>query len=114
MSVAALTACGQTKRVQPDRPQPTTHYAVPADKTPCRALRTRAASHRLARKLVDRVVAPVHQPERQTIGVIGESLFATCKQPKLPGVPDVAKYRPVLPVLKAVQRDFDEEAINGG
>jgi hypothetical protein len=82
--------------------------------TPCAQLRTKAAARRVAVKLVDRVVAPDGQPERQTIGIIAESLWATCRQPRLPGVEDVAKYRPVRPVLNAIQRDFDEEAISGG
>jgi hypothetical protein len=47
--------------------------------------KTKAASRRLARQLVDRVVAPDGQSERKTIGTISESLFATCKQPRLPG-----------------------------
>lgn len=88
--------------------------AIRPDETPCRALQTRAASHALARKLVDRVVAPEHQSERETIGIIGESLYATCRQPRLPGVRDIKAYRPVKPVLAAIQRDFDEEEINGG
>jgi hypothetical protein len=79
----------------------------------CAALRSRAAAHGLARRLVDRVVAPEGQSERETIGIIGESLYATCRQPRLPGVPKMADYRPVKPVLAAVQRDFDEEEISG-
>jgi len=67
----------------------------------------------LARKLVDRVVAPEHQSERETIGIIGESLYATCRQPRLPGAPRIGDYRPVKPVLAAIQRDFDEEEISG-
>jgi hypothetical protein len=80
----------------------------------CSDLATKAAAHRVARKLVDRVVAPDGQSERQTIGIIGESLYATCRQPRLPGVADVKAYRPVKAVLAAVQRDFDEEEIAGG
>jgi hypothetical protein len=79
----------------------------------CAALKSRAAAHALARKLVDRVVAPEGQAERETIGIIGESLYATCRQPRLPGVPRMADYRPVKPVLAAIQRDFDEEEISG-
>lgn len=94
------------KRTRPAR-------TVSPDATTCGALRTRTASHALARKLVDRVVAPEHQRERETIGIIGESLYATCKQPRLPGVKDMRSYRPVKPVLAAIQRDFDEEEISG-
>jgi hypothetical protein len=87
---------------------------VKPDAVPCADLRTRTAAHRLARKLVDRVVAPEHQRERETIGIIGESLYATCRQPRLAGVKNMAAYRPVKPVLAAIQRDFDEDEINGG
>jgi hypothetical protein len=79
----------------------------------CAALKSRAAAHAFAPKLVDRVVAPEGQAERETIGIIGESLYATCRQPRLPGVPRMADYRPVKPVLAAIQRDFDEEEISG-
>ena len=88
--------------------------AIRPDETPCSALKTRAATHALARKLVDRVVAPEHQGERETIGIIGESLYATCKQPQLPGVKNMKTYQPVKPVLAAIQRDFDEQEITGG
>ena len=85
-----------------------------AEDTRCGTLGTKAATQRLARRLVDRVVAPDGQSERKTIGTISESLFATCRQPHLPGVKRAADYRPVRSVLAAIQRDFDEEAINGG
>ena len=62
---------------------------------------------------MDRVVAPEGQSERETVGIIGESLYATCRQPRLPGVDDVDHYRPVKPVLREVQRDFDQEEIEG-
>lgn len=87
---------------------------VPPDQVPCVQLKTRQAAHLLARKLVDRVVAPEGQPERQTIGIIGESLYATCRQPRLPGVDDVDDYRAVKPVLREIQRDFDQDEITGG
>lgn len=47
-------------------------------------------------------------------GTIANSLEATCRQPKLPGVSNPGDYRPVKPVLEAIQRDFDEEEITGG
>jgi hypothetical protein len=109
--IALLAGCGGS---EPPSKQTHAVKAISPDQTPCRALETRAASHALARKLVDRVVAPEHQRERETIGIIGESLYATCKQPHLPGVKDMKAYRPVKPVLAAVQRDFDEEEITGG
>jgi hypothetical protein len=74
----------------------------------------RPEAHALARRLVDRVVSPTGQSERETIGIIGESLYATCKQPTLPGVKRAADYRPVKPVLAEIQRDFDEDEIVGG
>ena len=84
------------------------------DDVTCRDLKTKAAAHALARKLVDRVVAPPDHTDHQTIGTIGESLYATCRQPHLPGVKDAGDYKPVEPVLAAIQRDFDEEEIAGG
>lgn len=87
-------------------------YPAGPEQVTCAALKSRAAAHRLARRLVDRVVAPEGQTERETIGIIGESLYATCRQPRLPGVATAAGYRPVKPVLAAIQRDFDEEEIS--
>lgn len=46
-------------------------------------------------------------------GTIANSLKATCSQPKLPGVADPANYKPVKPVLRGIQRDFDAEEMNG-
>ena len=108
---ALLAGCGTS---EPAAKPAQGARAVQPDQTPCRALKTRAASHALARNLVDRVVAPDHQSERKTIGIIGESLYATCRQPRLPGVNNIDAYRPVKPVLAAIQRDFDEEEITGG
>jgi hypothetical protein len=54
------------------------------------------------------------EAERETIGIIGESLYATCRQPHLPGVERAGDYRPVKPVLAEIQRDFGEEEISGG
>jgi len=111
----ALVGCGATAsdsaRNRPD--QKAGPRALKPDGVPCAELQTRQAAHRLARKLVDRVVAPDRQAERETIGIIGESLYATCRQPSMPGVADMARYRPVKSVLAAVQRDFDEEEIAG-
>jgi hypothetical protein len=45
------------------------------------------------------------------VGVFAESLHATCRQPKLPGVADPLDYRPVGPVIREVQREFDEDEI---
>jgi hypothetical protein len=113
LTVLGLAACGTTEKKPPVAPAVKSAPLRPDDAR-CSELATRAAAHRLARKLVDRVVAPEGQSERETIGIIGESLYATCRQPRLPGVEDVRSYRPVKPVLAAVQRDFDEEEINGG
>jgi predicted small lipoprotein YifL len=110
----SLSGCGQAKKPLAHPANPSARHVLAPDQTSCSALRTRAASDRLAGKLVDRAVAPYHQSQRQTIGIIGESLWATCRQPTLPGVRDVATYRPVRAVLKAIQRDFDEQAITGG
>jgi hypothetical protein len=56
-------------------------------------------------------VAPPDHSEREVRGTIANSLEATCSQPKLPGVSDPADYKPVKPVLAAIQRDFDEDEI---
>jgi hypothetical protein len=110
----SVGGCGQAKKAHSNPAKLPARHVVAPDQTPCSVLRTRAASNRLAGKLVDRVVAPDHQSQRKTIGIIGESLWATCMQPTLPGVHDVATYRPVRAVLRAIQRDFDEQAITGG
>jgi hypothetical protein len=86
---------------------------VRPDEVTCAQLRTRRAARQVARKLVDRVVAPEGQSERETIGGIGESLYVTCRQPRIPGVKDIDHYRPVEPVLREVQRDFDQEEVEG-
>ena len=113
--VAACAAgCGDDAKPVPSTATKAHARPRPPDDARCADLRTRASAHRLARKLVDRVVAPPDHSERETIGTIGESLYATCRQPRLPGVKDVGAYRPVKPVLRAVQRDFDEEEIAGG
>ena len=113
-AVAALAGCGGGADKAAPPAKPAKSRAAKPDDVRCAQLSTRAAAHRLAQKLVDRVVAPEHQSERETIGIIGESLYATCRQPHLPGVSDVAQYRPVKPVLAVIQRDFDEEEISGG
>lgn len=59
-----------------------------------------------------RLVAPPDHSEHAVRGTIANSLKATCSQPKLPGVADPGDYRPVKPVLKAIQRDFDEDEMN--
>ena len=115
IATALLLVAGCGTGEKSTRPEPRAKpRTVKPDDVPCAELRTRTATHRLARKLVDRVVAPEHQKERETIGIIGESLYATCRQPRLPGVKNMAAYRPVKPVLAAIQRDFDEEEISGG
>jgi len=86
---------------------------LPPDQVRCARLKTRSATRELARQLVDRVVAPEAQSERETIRIIAESLYATCRQPRLPGVGDAGRYKPVKPVLAQVQRDFDEHEIAG-
>jgi hypothetical protein len=106
--------CGGDPKPAPATTAPARARPASPDEVRCGELQTRASAHRLARKLVDRVVAPEHQRERETIGIIGESLYATCRQQRLPGVKKAADYRPVKPVLAAIQRDFDEEEITGG
>jgi hypothetical protein len=113
VALALLAGCGGSAPKQPADNAAPPRPARPDDAR-CADLTTKAAAHKLARKLVDRVVAPDGQSERETIGIIGESLHATCTQPRLPGVADVQKYRPVKPVLAEIQRDFDEDAITGG
>lgn len=110
LTVTALSACGSR---EPAATHATKARRASPDQVTCATLKSRAAAHRQARKLVDRVVAPEGQSERETIGIIGESLYATCRQPRLSGVPRMADYRPVKPVLAAIQRDFDEEEIAG-
>jgi hypothetical protein len=112
LAAVALSGCGggpDRETAAPKKPR-----VVAPDQATCAQLSTRTAAHKLARKLVDRVVAPEDESERETIGIIGESLYATCRQPRLPGVKSVKAYHPVKPVLAAVQRDFDEHEINGG
>ena len=115
-SAAAIAAsgCGSQPAAEPQPAKPASHAPVRPEDARCADLATKPAAHRLARKLVDRVVAPDGQSERQTIGIIGESLYATCRQPRLPGVSNMRNYRPVKSVLEAIQRDFDEQEITGG
>jgi hypothetical protein len=113
IAAVTLAACGSSPSKTP-APAAKSPVHVTAGDTPCADLRTRAAAHDLARRLVDRVVAPDGQSQRHTIGIIGESLYATCKQPRLPGVANMDRYKPVKPVLAAIQRDFDEQEITGG
>jgi hypothetical protein len=111
VTIAALAGCANST---PKPPTAARQHSTNPDAATCAELASRPAAHELARKLVDRVVAPEHQSERTTIGIIGESLYATCRQPRLPGVKSVKEYRPVKTVLAAVQRDFDEDEISGG
>ena len=110
MAALTLVGCGANQPAKPakapTRPRP--------DDVRCADLKTKAAANGLARKLVDRVVAPPDHSERQTIGTIAASLYATCRQPHLPGVRNAVDYKPVKPVLAAIQRDFDEDEIAGG
>ena len=76
----------------------------------CADLPDRAAASRVAARLVDRIAA--YEESRQEVrATIARSLLDTCRQPKLPGVEDPADYRPVEPVLDAVQAHLDEEAL---
>ena len=81
--------------------------AAPTEDNPpgvtCRDIRTKAQAMRIARRVDHRVVAPDGQPRRETLDVIGGSLYATCRNPAL------RDYRPVAPVLREVQQHFDAE-----
>ena len=107
-----LAACGtgtattssSTKAKKPPRPVDTT----------CRELRTRAAAHRLALKIDYLLIAPEHESRRQVVGTLTNSLFATCRQAKLPGVANPLDYKPVKPILAQIQTDYDEEEVAGG
>lgn len=110
--VLLAAGCGGDGDPAPSAPR-AGERAKPED-VRCRQLRTRAATDRLARRLVDQVVAPADHSARETAGIISESLYATCRQPKLPGVEDAGDYKPVEPVLKQVQRHFDTDEIGGG
>lgn len=111
LALLTLLGCGSgSERASAPQTRATPH--APAQTT-CAELATRSAARRLARRLVDDVVAPEGQSRRETADVIAGSLHATCSQPELPGVDDPADYRPVRPVLEAVQQHFDEEEISG-
>ena len=95
---AALGGCGGAD----DDPAPRRDAGVT-----CRDIRTKAQAMRIARQVDHRVVAPDGQSRRETLDVIGGSLYATCRNPAL------RDYRPIGPVLREVQAHFDEEAIEG-
>ena len=83
----------------------------PLTETPCRDLRTRAAARRLALELDYLLIAPEREPRRSVVATLANSLYETCRQPRLPGVDDPRDYRPVRPVIAQIQRDYDEEEI---
>ena len=95
----AASGCGEEPRPAP-KPR-----AKRAEELTCADLRDRSRLRRVCRELVVRVVAPEGQREAETADTIAGSLRATCSQPGR------ADYRPVRPVLRAVQKHFDEEEI---
>lgn len=101
----AFAACGggegRDGRSEPVRPVA----------TPCRELQTKAAARRLALRLDHLLIAPEDQPRRITVRSLGDSLHATCRQPTLPGVEDPLDYRPVRPVIRQLQQEFDEHEL---
>ena len=62
---------------------------------------------RIARRVDHRVVAPDGQSRRETLDVIGGSLYATCRNPAL------RDSKPIGPVLREVQAHFDQESLEG-
>ena len=103
LACAVLLACCGGDDDTPERPR-----AKRASDPTCAELRDTARLRRLARRLVVRVVAPDGQSEAETADLIAGSLRATCRQAGR------ARHRPVEPVLRAVQRHLDEEAVFGG
>ena len=115
LAVAAtslLVGCGDTERRTESPAKAKPHAARPID-TPCRAIQTRAAARRLALKVDYLLIAPEHESRRQVVGTLAGSLYATCRQPTLPGVSDPLDYRPLRSVLAQLQTEYDEEEISG-
>ena len=81
--------------------------------TTCRALQTKAEARALATRIDHLLVAPDGQARATTLRTLSDSLHATCRQPTLPGVADPLDYRPVRPVVRQLQREFDEHALDG-
>ena len=107
LAAAALAGCGggDGKAAPAAKPK----HPKTVDATTCRDLRAPEALRRISDELTVRLVAPPDHSEREVRGTIANSLKATCSQPELPGVSDPADYKPVKPVLRGIQRDFDEE-----
>ena len=81
--------------------------------TRCRELQTKAQATALARRLDHLLVAPEDQSRAITVRTFADSLHATCRQPALPGVDDPGDYRPVRPVVRQLQQEFDEHELEG-
>lgn len=109
LAVLSVSAGGCGDEEEPSR------RAASADEGPraitCGELPDATARRRVALRVVDTLVAPDGQSRRTTAAKIVRSLRVTCAQPDLPGVRDPGDYRPVRPVLKALQAEFDGEEI---
>ena len=112
VALLILGACGNTDQRSESVAKPKPHAVRPID-TRCRAIQTRAAARRLALKVDYLLIAPEHESRRQILGTLAGSLYATCRQPTLPGVSDPLEYRPVRSVIAQMQTEYDEEEISG-
>jgi hypothetical protein len=72
-----------------------------------------AAAERVADKLSYLLIAPPDHSQREVSGTLAQSLFHTCRQPKIPGVADPLDYKPAKPLITQIQADFDEEMASG-
>ena len=103
--VIAVVAAGCGGGGAPERPE--RPAARGPDSLTCADIRSRAQALRVARQVDHRVVAPDGQRRRETLDVIGGSLYATCRNPAM------RRTKPVAPVLREVQAHFDAEALEG-
>jgi hypothetical protein len=95
-----------------DDPQrPPRAAAKSPDAATCGELRSDEARRRVAERVADRLVAPEGQSRQVTVRMVINALRLTCSQPQLPGAGKARDYRPVPPVLKALQAELDEEEI---
>jgi hypothetical protein len=106
LSISVLGCGGED---DPQRPPRTA--AKSPDAATCGDLRRDGARRRVAERVVDRLVAPEGQSRRTTVRMVIDALRLTCSQPDLPGAGHPRDYRPVPPVLKALQTELDEEEI---
>jgi hypothetical protein len=90
--VPVLAGCGSE-----DRPAPVKRGVLD---TTCAQITTLKDARRIAFRIDHMVVAPDGQSRRETVGILAKSLEATCSQ-------DNPGYKPVAPVLKVVQAEFD-------